>query len=777
MTADGVMVGEIAHIEGALPTSARFNPDMTNEQRRGYDNLLLMCGTDHTVIDNDAEAWTVARLRALKRAHEANATAVGQSPRDIKASARVLPIDAMVADSPPFVGRELQLQDVAANLNAAGDPRRSLVAVSGPPGVGKTTLLRQAVAAAQAADLFQYVLFVDMRGYEEDPANRVHADAVFHPLLSSFGLDDDDIPQDPADQARKYQEVMNQFAAEGKSVLLWLDNVSERDQFDSLRPANPVHKVTITTRETFGHIPSRQVVEVKRMPLDEAVTVITTSARDRNPDDHRFDSVDQVERLAVLCDRLPLALQIVAALLADEPDRPIEELVVELAREEDRLGGLHYSGDLSVRAALALSYNRLPEELRRLFRLLSVVPGGDVGLDAAAILIRASSGPAARQQLMALVRSHLVEQHVPNRWSMHDLVRLYSTEECASQAGDAETAFQRLVGRYYVALAGSAEWLTAVVSDKSKILFPSAEDAAAWFQAERATATSILTRIVAREDFRAYAIGMGVVLGELLRQQKHWVQEFHDVAALTASLAPKVREQNPWIASCALNNYGSALRMLGDFDGAVRVYEQAIEINQARGDVAALSLSRCNIANVYFDQGRVDDAFEVYWQDVRISRESEPPHLSNEAGTLNNIGAALAKRERFEEAVAPLRQSLTIRRRLDDQPGIADTSLNLGAALSRLALLKNGQTRFVLLEEACALLEVAFKIFGARGNQSGQAEVANNLGQSQCLLGRYAEGFRNLEIAINYFDTSGQRDLAALVRDDLHRYQRQAGLN
>ena len=658
MAADGVMVGEIAHIEGALPTSARFNPDMTNEQRRGYDNLLLMCGTDHTIIDNDSETWTFARLRELKRAHEANATAIGQTARDIMASARVLPLDAMVPDGPPFVGRELQLRDVAANLDAAGDPQRSIVAISGPPGVGKTALLRQAVTAAYAADNFQYVLFVDMRGYDEDPANRVQADAVFYPLLSSLGLDDDDIPSDPADQVRKYQEVMNQLAAEGKSVLLWLDNVSERDQFDSLRPANPVHKVAITTRETFGHIPSRQVVEVKRMPLDEAVMVITTSARDRNPDDHRFDSVDQVERLAVLCDRLPLALQIVAALLADEPDRPIEELVVELAREEDRLSSLHYSGDLSVRAALALSYNRLPEQLRRLFRLLSVVPGGDVGLDAAAILIQASSGPAARQQLMALVRSHLIEQHVPNRWSMHDLVRLYSTEECASQASDAETAFQRLVGRYYVALAGAAEWLTAVVSDKSKILFPSAQHAAAWFQAERATATSILTSIVEREDFRAYAIGMGVALGELLKQQKHWLQEFHDVAALTASLAPKIQEQNPWIASCALNNYGSALRMLGDFDGAVRVYEQAIEINQARGDVTAVSLSRCNIANVHFDQGRVDDALEVYWQDVRISRESEPPHPSNEASTLNNIGAALAKRERFEEAVTPLRQSL-----------------------------------------------------------------------------------------------------------------------
>ena len=158
---------------------------------------------------------------------------------------------------------------------------------------------------------------------------------------------------------------------------------------------------------------------------------MTASARDRNPEDSRFDQVDTVKQLAVLCDRLPLALQIVAALLADEPDRPIAELVSELANEADRLNGLHYSGDLSVRAALALSYKRLSEDLKRLFRLLSVVPGGDVGWDAAAVLIQAS-GAAVRQQLMALVRSHLVQQHVRNRWSIHDLIRLYAAEQSAS---------------------------------------------------------------------------------------------------------------------------------------------------------------------------------------------------------------------------------------------------------------------------------------------------------------------------------------------------------
>ena len=225
--------------------------------------------------------------------------------------------------------------------------------------------------------------------------------------------------------------------------------------------------------------------------------------------------------------------------------------------------------------------------------------------------------------------------------------------------------------RYIVGLAAAAEWLTAVVSDKSRILFPSPERAAASFHAEHSTATAILMSIVGRADYREHAIVIGVSLGELLKQQKHWLHEFHYVAAVTASLAPQVQSQ--WIASCALNNYGSALRMLADFDGALRVLQRAVELNEGRGDVNAASLSRCNIANVRLDQGRVDDALDVYWQDVRICRQSDPPHPYNEAGTLNNIGGALLKAERFEEAVPPLRQALAIRRELDDQPGIASS--------------------------------------------------------------------------------------------------------
>lgn len=70
MTSDGILVGEICHIEAPLPGGPRFRADMTNEERRALANLFLMCGGDHTIVDKDLETWTVDRLRELKRTHE-----------------------------------------------------------------------------------------------------------------------------------------------------------------------------------------------------------------------------------------------------------------------------------------------------------------------------------------------------------------------------------------------------------------------------------------------------------------------------------------------------------------------------------------------------------------------------------------------------------------------------------------------------------------------------------------------------------------------------------
>jgi hypothetical protein len=43
--------GRVAHIRGDRPGSARYDSSMTDEQRRAFENLILLCPNDHALID------------------------------------------------------------------------------------------------------------------------------------------------------------------------------------------------------------------------------------------------------------------------------------------------------------------------------------------------------------------------------------------------------------------------------------------------------------------------------------------------------------------------------------------------------------------------------------------------------------------------------------------------------------------------------------------------------------------------------------------------------
>jgi len=87
MTLEGTLVGEICHIKGKQPGSARYDPAQTPAERHDYENLILLCAPHHTVIDDDEESYTVDRLRKMKSDHEARATPISDKDADQVAGA------------------------------------------------------------------------------------------------------------------------------------------------------------------------------------------------------------------------------------------------------------------------------------------------------------------------------------------------------------------------------------------------------------------------------------------------------------------------------------------------------------------------------------------------------------------------------------------------------------------------------------------------------------------------------------------------------------------
>ena len=75
------LIGEAAHIRGANPgsdkslPSARYDPDMTDEQRSHISNGIWLCNVCHKIIDSDPDKYPVDRLVKWKADAEARAAA------------------------------------------------------------------------------------------------------------------------------------------------------------------------------------------------------------------------------------------------------------------------------------------------------------------------------------------------------------------------------------------------------------------------------------------------------------------------------------------------------------------------------------------------------------------------------------------------------------------------------------------------------------------------------------------------------------------------------
>jgi len=62
-------VGQVCHIEAALTGGERYNPEQGDEDRRGYNNLVLLCYPHH-IETNDVNVYTAERLKRIKWEHE-----------------------------------------------------------------------------------------------------------------------------------------------------------------------------------------------------------------------------------------------------------------------------------------------------------------------------------------------------------------------------------------------------------------------------------------------------------------------------------------------------------------------------------------------------------------------------------------------------------------------------------------------------------------------------------------------------------------------------------
>jgi hypothetical protein len=65
-----IVVGEMCHIVAVKPNEARYRTTLTDEQKRQPSNLIILCGSCHTIIDADEAQYPIEYLSQLKVDHE-----------------------------------------------------------------------------------------------------------------------------------------------------------------------------------------------------------------------------------------------------------------------------------------------------------------------------------------------------------------------------------------------------------------------------------------------------------------------------------------------------------------------------------------------------------------------------------------------------------------------------------------------------------------------------------------------------------------------------------
>jgi len=141
--------------------------------------------------------------------------------------------------------------------------------------------------------------------------------------------------------------------------------------------------------------------------------------------------------IAELCGRLPLAVRIAGARLANRPHWRLSQMAARLADEQVRLDELSV-GDLEVRASFATSYLQLDLDDRTAIRRLVLLEAPDVAAWAVAALVGVSV-ERAEQVCERLADAHLLEVAGEDaagqlRYRMHGLLRAFARSGCARRS-------------------------------------------------------------------------------------------------------------------------------------------------------------------------------------------------------------------------------------------------------------------------------------------------------------------------------------------------------
>ena len=665
-----------------------------------------------------------------------------------------VPVPAQLpADVADFTGRDHQVRHMVELLSGAGDNGDSgavpIALVSGSGGLGKTALAVHAAHRVRGS-FPDGQLYVDLLGPTPHP---LPASEVLARFLRDLGVDGREIPVDEDERAARYRTILA-----GRRVLIVLDNAHDAAQVRSLLPGTSSCAVLVTTRSRMADLASTKLVDLDVLDDDEALTLFTRVVGD----ERAAAEPEATAELLLACAGLPLAIRICAARLATRSGWTIQAMANRLRDTHRRLDEMQV-GDLAVRASFQVSFASLPASAQpdgidpaRAFCLLGLWHGPTISSVAAAALFGAAED-LATDALETLVDTHLLEATSPDRYKLHDLLRVYSSERAvADLSGQARDAAIGRLLRWYMRTADAAATAVSPLrynmpldqagADK-QLTFPGVDGALAWYDSERANLVAA-TRQAAASGLHDVAWRLPAPLFSVFNRRGNWADlvTTHRIALQSARQVAN-RQGEAWI----LNNLGDALGRIGDSD-SIGQLEQSLTIRHEIGDKAGEAQAANNLADAYEHLGRTDAALDVLQRALDLNRETGNRY--GEGVALSNLGAALLELKRAEDAIASLQQA----RRAFADVGYADGE---GYVMQILGDCYQSLGRD---EKALECLRLSLSSHLAAGNRNRQAATLRLLASVQARSGLPQQARESWAQAAAIFQDLGDSAQAAQVR-------------
>lgn len=629
---------------------------------------------------------------------------------------------AGVAAGADLVGREGAIDEILERFE-----RARLLTLTGPAGVGKSSLARHVVALLRGS--FEHGVAALSCTHLADPA------AVPAALAAVLGIT---VPAGRTCEKR-LAEVLR--AREQLLVFDHMDRVRDAAPFlTELLSAAPGLKVLVTSRRPL-RLYGEHVYAVPPLAVHgddqghRSPAVALFIARAEAVRGTRLSGTEAATAVAALCSRLgghPLAIELAAASAARFP---LEDLVAALGPRSAQDAS---AGEV-LRDVLERVYQQLTPEQRRRWARLAVFTGG-WSVEAARAVVEEPPAPplAVQAALGALAATGLIrpvgDAVGPPRFTMPEAIReealvrleasggaecvrtrhaawcLALAEEAAAglrgvehkrwldrleeeydnlrsalnhslACGDIETAARlgAALWRFWERRGWAPEgraWLTAIL-DRAGDLPPEVEaevlngaGVLAWFQGDLVEARERLEASLAissrRGDTAAMARDLNN-LGLVLRQQGEYpaAEEY-----LTRGLALQRLRGDGWGQSLVLGNLAELAILRGDRSAARRWAAECLAIARALSEQRLLALALCTSGVVALDQGDLERARAVLAECLALAESLADPRTT--ARSLTGLGLVALLQGRHESAANRFGPALDLWYQIGDRPGLAE---------------------------------------------------------------------------------------------------------